>query len=399
MEALGFIAPRVLHPALTPAPGAMFLTSILLSFVLAPNGRQALSPSEQGTAAQSIDPKQGRLAWFQGTWQECLAEAVKSRRIVFLDFWMDWCPYSKKLATITFASDSVVTEMKDILCYSVDARGKEGKALARQFQARGVPTLVFLDPDGTLRDQLTGYFPPEPFLVEVRRIKRNEGTLSELRGRIQTAPGDLEARWKLAQKLKAIGDLPGYEEQVAAIRERDPEGKTVASRRLRFEELRARAEKSLDLEPLYAFVEGEQDRGLLFEGWRDIWVLEGQSARMARDPEKVKAHERRWVAAARKLWPLVPAEEHGPLGNKIAWGFYEHRSNLAPEDLRFALSVAEKAVEAAPDTPWIVDTLACCLFAVGRRAEAIATVQRCIELDPKNPQWRERLAEFQSARE
>ena len=52
---------------------------------------------------------------------------------------------------------------------------------------------------------------------------------------------------------------------------------------------------------------------------------------------------------------------------------------------------------AAPDVPAVVDTLACCLFAVGKREESLVEVKRCIELDPHNPLWRERLAEFQKA--
>ena len=43
--------------------------------------------------------------------------------------------------------------------------------------------------------------------------------------------------------------------------------------------------------------------------------------------------------------------------------------------------MAQKAVEAAPRVPVVVDTYACCLFAVGKRDEALAQVKRCIELD------------------
>jgi len=35
---------------------------------------------------------------------------------------------------------------------------------------------------------------------------------------------------------------------------------------------------------------------------------------------------------------------------------------------------------------------------VGKPDAAIVEVKRCIELDPQNPQWRERLQEFQKAK-
>ena len=127
-------------------------------------------------------------------------------------------------------------------------------------------------------------------------------------------------------------------------------------------------------------------------------MLEGQAARAAKDPEHSRKHLQRYFAAARSLWPLVPEEQHESLGNNIAWSFYENRAGATPADLEFALGVAQKAVAAAPETPYVVDTLACCLFAVGRHEEALAQVRRCIELDPQNLEWRERLALFEKHR-
>jgi len=356
-------------------------------------------PSQEAPAGAAVTQEQrAKLKWFEGTFEELLAEASRSQRLVFLEFWSQWIPLSKKIDKLTLSDPKVVAELEGVLCYSVDADCKQGKALRKKFQVQTPPVLVFLDPEGSLREQLSGFFAPESLLVELARIKRNEGTFSDLRARIQADPADLDARWVLACKHRYIGDLPGFEEQVSQIRERDPEGKMVASRRLRLYELHSAAAAQLDLEPLYAFVRDEKDRKLLFEGWLDIWNLEGQAARSTRDVEKSRAHELRYFAAARALWPLVPKEEHGRLGNNIAWNFYLSRANATRSDLEFALAVAEKAVAAAPDHPAVVDTYACCLFAVGRRDESLLHVKRCIDLDPQNPQWRERLAEFQKSR-
>ena len=63
-----------------------------------------------------------------------------------------------------------------------------------------------------------------------------------------------------------------------------------------------------------------------------------------------------------------------------------------------ALDVAERCVNIQPKDPYVVDTLACCLYAVGRDGEAIQMIRRSIDLDPENPQWRKRLEEFQSGK-
>jgi len=377
----------------------MLIVTLLL---VAPCGAPAPACSqEQERSAQviSVQRQRGKVHWFEGSFDELLAEAARSKRLIFVDFWSKWSPYSKKLEQVTFVHPKVVQELSEILCFAVDTDTKAGYELMKRYQVQTPPTLVFIDPEGTLRDQISGYASPEPFLMELDRIRRNEGTLSNLRARIHKDPGDLDARWELACKLKKIGDLPGHEEQVASIRDRDPGGKSLASRRMLLSQLASAAILNLDLTPLYGFVQGEQDPRLLFEGWWNIWDLEGQLARSARDPEKEHLHELRHFAAARALWPLVPVERTAWLGNNIAWSFYQHRDGAGAADLEFAVEVARKAVSAAPEVPAVVDTLACCLYASGKRDEAIETAKRCIELDPQNSEWRERLAGFLARRQ
>lgn len=355
----------------------------------------------QAPAIRSVPSYQearGKIAWFAGTYEELLEEAARSKRIVFLDFYSHTNTYSKKLERGTYTDPRVVAELADVLCFSIDADSKDSKQQRRRFQIQSAPALVFLDPDGSLRDQISGYFAPEPFLAELRRIKANQGTFSGLRARIRSDPDDLDSRWELACKLRTIGDLVAYEEQVAQLRERDPEGRAPASRRMHLAALCSSASAKLELAPLYDFVNSEKDPALQFEAWWSIWNLEGQAARSADDPARARQHELRTFAAARALWPLVPVEQHGRLGNNIAWSFYENRAGATQADLEFALGVAVLAVAAAPDVPAVVDTLACCLFAVGKREEALEQVKRCIQLDPRNPEWRERLAEFARTR-
>jgi hypothetical protein len=342
-----------------------------------------------------IQEARGKLAWFRGSYEDLLAEAERSGKIVFLDFYSRSNPLSRKLEKSTYVDPRVVSEMSDVLCFSIDTDTKDSKALRKRFQVQTPPALVFLDPDATLRDQLSGYFAPEQFLLELERIEANRGTFSDLRKRIERDANDLDSRWLLACKLRTIGDVVGFEEQVGEIKERDREGRSTASRRMHLAGLYTAATAKLELQPLYDFVEHEEDAALLFDGWWSIWMLEGQAARSARDPEKARVHELRYFAAARALWPLVPVEQHGRLGNNIAWSIYENRTTATRSDLEFALMVAQKAVEAAPQVPAVVDTLACCLYAVGRHDEAREQVKRCIQLDPQNPEWRERLAEFQ----
>jgi tetratricopeptide (TPR) repeat protein len=355
--------------------------------------RAGACPQEERAGAL---PTEGtaRFAWFNGSFEELLGEAARTKRLVFLNFHSSNA-YSKKLERGTLSEPRVTRELAEFLCLSIDADAKESKLVRRRYQVQAAPALVFLESTGEMRDQLTGYLAPDAFLMELRRIKQGNGTLSGLRSRLRADPGDLEARWDLALKLRALGDLAGFEEQVGELRERDPEGRSRASKRMRLASLHRNASATLDLEPLYRFVEEEREPRLLFEAWHSIWMVEGQALRGCEDPERRRRHQLRYFAAARALFPLVPPEKLGFLGNDIAWYIYENRAGAAREDLEFALTAARAAVQAAPSVPAVIDTLACCLFALGQREEAQVQIRRAIELDPQNPEWRERLGEFQ----
>lgn len=355
-------------------------------------------PQEERTLTIVVQERRGKVAWFTGSYAELLAKAAESKRLVYLDFYSRSNPYSRKLEKTTYGDARVVAGLSEFLCFSIDADSKDNKPLRRRFQVQSPPALVFLDADGSLRDQISGYFAPETFLMELERIRANKQTFSDLRARIRKDEADLDSRWALACKLQKSGDLVGHEEQVAEIRSRDPKGTSMAARRMRLDRLYDKATVDFDFEPLYDFVGHEHEPVLLFEGWELIWIGEGQAARSLKEAEPARMHQLRYFAAARALWPLVPALEVGYIGNSIAWSIYENRTGATRSDLEFALSVAQKAVEAAPKVPAVVDTYACCLFAVGKRDEALAQVKRCIELDEQNPEWRERLAEFQPPR-
>lgn len=282
--------------------------------------------------------------------------------------------------------------MSDLLVFSVDVESETGAPIAKTYGVGPLPTLLFLEPDGAVRDQITGYLPPEPFLAEVQRIKRDEDTLSGYRREVEADPDDLDARYAFAKKLEAVGDIAGAEEQRAQIRERDPEGTSLASRRLAFEAAftALQSDPDLDPAPLYALAAEETDKALLFDLWYVLWQVENNLAQGAEDDAKKAEHRTKWVAAGRQLWQHAAEDDIPSLGNNLAWSFWELRTELSADDRAFALEVATKTSKAAPEDASVLDTLACALHMNGRKEEALATLDRAIALDPENEEWRAR---------
>ncbi len=284
--------------------------------------------------------------------------------------------------------------MKDILCYSIDAESKEGSVIASRFGVTGYPTLLFLESNGEVRDLIGGFLPAEPFSAEIQRIKRNEFTLSGLKLQLQANPLDLDVRWAYAQKLESIGDDKGYEREIASIKKNDPEGTSIGSRSLRFQEIKKQCLKALALQDVYDFLKVETNTDLLLDGWYFLFKVESYLADNAEDDEAQTKHRELQISAARALWSQVPGHLLLHVAEEIITIFLNAPQHLTRAHKGLLLEVGKTAAGKAPSDPSVLAMYGECLFTLNRQQEAILQLKRCVEIDPKNTRWRHVLARY-----
>lgn len=386
----------------------------------------------------------GKLAWFDGGFDAALAAAGREGRLVFLDFWTDWCTWCKVLDRETFSDERVVARMRGLVCLSVDAESEAGRALAARFSVAAFPALVFLDADGTPRDRIDGFLPPPAFLAEVARVERDQGTLRDLRARVDARPDDLllrlelagkartlglrelsaaqvervgasiergegfdprsvDARWRLHVALRGAGAEEIAAAQMRAIRELDPEGRSIVLRRLKLGELvRAMREGyletgAMDSGPVERFLADEREPELLFSGWEqvhDAHVYLAEEARKRENEEARVAHRAKARAAAREATKSCPKERVGAWGKYAAYVHWQDEEDLSDVEKAFAVDAARAAYEAEPASADHADMLACALAMAGKVDEARAVLEKALEREPGNASLRERLAEI-----
>lgn len=295
--------------------------------------------------------------------------------------------------------------MKQFVCVNVDAESKIGRSLAERFHVKGFPALFWLAADGSVEDSIGGYLPPAKFQAEVRRIRSGVRTVGDFRRQVEADKTDPDKRYRLAQKLSEVGDQAGHDAQMEEIRKLDPQGRSLAMHSVAFEDVIAkitaayqRDEQHLDTEAMVAFLAKETYPELIFKGNASLGQMHAYLAKLAEDAGDAagaKQHGADARAAMKAAWKVVPEAQLADYGNTVAWAYYEARDSLSPADKAFALEVAEKVAQSAPDNVNAIDTYACCLFMNGRKDEALKQVARCIEREPKKNDWKDRLAEFQ----
>ena len=138
-----------------------FITTILIAFT------SFAGPPESGSKTE----KETGIQFHEGSWEEALKKAEEEGKPVFLDISASWCGPCKMLKARTFPNDEVGEFYNaNFVNVMVDGEKGEGIELARKYNIRGYPTLIFLDSSGEVIAQTAGYRNPEQFIEIGKQI-------------------------------------------------------------------------------------------------------------------------------------------------------------------------------------------------------------------------------------
>jgi thiol:disulfide interchange protein DsbD len=116
------------------------------------------------------------VAW-QPYSEEKVEQATEMGKPVIIDFYADWCAPCRDLDRITFHDPEVVEAAKSFSMLKVDLTRKGDplhEVLLNRYEVRGVPTVVFLGPDGKEVKSLRvlSFEKPEVFLEKMNHLQQ-----------------------------------------------------------------------------------------------------------------------------------------------------------------------------------------------------------------------------------
>ncbi|RJX28706.1 MAG: DUF255 domain-containing protein [Desulfarculus sp.] len=104
---------------------------------------------------------------------QALAQAQQEHKTAVIYFTADWCPPCKQLKVETFPDSTVQELFKSFAPLTVDLSkgpGPQEQRLMRLYGVQGVPTLVFLDPQGAeiKESRVVGFVPPSRLVPRLK---------------------------------------------------------------------------------------------------------------------------------------------------------------------------------------------------------------------------------------
>ena len=116
------------------------------------------------------------VAW-QPYSEEKVKQAVKMEKPTIIDFYADWCAPCRDLEQITFHDPKVIKAAESFSLLKVDLTRKGDplhQVLLNRYEVRGVPTIVFLGPDGKEVESLrvVSFETPEAFIEIMKHLQQ-----------------------------------------------------------------------------------------------------------------------------------------------------------------------------------------------------------------------------------
>ncbi len=152
-------------------------------------------------------PAQNHIDFKPLEWKQLLRQAAEEDKLIFLDAYASWCGPCKMMDKKVFTEAEVAAFYNaNFINAQIDMEKGEGPALAKRYEVRAYPTLLFIDGRGEVVHRSLGYHDPDAFLALGQQALDPEHSLAAMDARYEKGERDPDFLRKYAEMRYEIFD-------------------------------------------------------------------------------------------------------------------------------------------------------------------------------------------------
>ena len=103
--------------------------------------------------------------------EAALVKAKAEKKVVFADFWAEWCGPCKMMIAKVFIQPEIGKYFNEhFICVKVDVEAAENKEITGRYKITSLPTLAFIAADGKELRRVEGAIPPQSLMHEAQIV-------------------------------------------------------------------------------------------------------------------------------------------------------------------------------------------------------------------------------------
>ena len=164
----------------------------------------SLIAGAQTQKATEADNTKG-IVFFNGNFNEALAQAKKENKVLFVDFYAVWCVPCKRMAKTVFTLDEVGRYFNQhFISIQIDAEKPENVQLTKNYKVEAYPTVAFIAPDGKALSVNVGAMDKDELLAAAKIAAGESVSFEQLYSQYKADNNNLEVQQALLLKAPSF---------------------------------------------------------------------------------------------------------------------------------------------------------------------------------------------------
>nr|WP_121271889.1 thioredoxin fold domain-containing protein [Pedobacter schmidteae] len=147
------------------------------------------------------------IMFSHGTWTEIKAMAKVRNKLIFVDFYTDWCAPCKQMTLNVFPQKEAGDFYNsNFISYKINAEKGEGPAIAKAYKVSGYPTLAYINSNGEVVHRLTSSTDVKELIEHGKMALNPRGDYEQLKAKFATNELGREDMYRYFVMVKTKGD-------------------------------------------------------------------------------------------------------------------------------------------------------------------------------------------------